>query len=458
METLKNMTLKNIAAACGGTYYGPKELEQIEITGVEKDSRLIEEGYLYLPFVGNVVDGHEFISQVFEKGALCTLSEKELDIKDKPYILVDSVGVALKQIAAFYREQINTKIIGITGSVGKTSTKEMIAAVLSQKFCVHKTAGNYNNEIGMPLTILQIRERHEVAVVEMGISDFNEMHRLSQVAKPDICVITNIGDCHLENLKDRDGVLKAKSEIFDFAKDDALVVLNGDDEKLATIKPTANRKIVFYGQNSNRSINATNVKSNGILGTTLTINYNGESFDTRIPVAGKHMVNHSLAATCIAKSLGMTNEEIDKGIQSLETIDGRNKIIKNNKYTIIDSCYNANPMSMISSLDVLDETIGRKVAIIGDMFELGDNEEQLHSSVGEYASTKNIDVIICVGRLSKFIYDSIKKTKKENLYYFNDKQELIDNLFNLLKKDDIVLVKASNGMKFKEIVKILSEA
>ena len=202
---MKNMTIENITKACNGKFYGDKSLLDKEITGVEKDSRLIEEGYLYIPFVGNVVDGHKFIPQVFEKGALVTLSEKILETEEYPYIKVESTALALKEIATFYREQLDCKIIGITGSVGKTSTKEIIASVLEQKFDVLKTQGNYNNEIGMPLTILKIRENHDIAVIEMGISDFEEMHRLSAISKPDACVITNIGTCHLENLGDRDG-------------------------------------------------------------------------------------------------------------------------------------------------------------------------------------------------------------------------------------------------------------
>ena len=212
---LKNMTLKNITEACNGSYVGDDSVLNEEISGVEKDSRLIKEGYLYLPFVGARVDGHDFIPQVFEKGALATLSEKDLENPEGPYIKVNSVAQALKDIAEFYREQLDCKIIGITGSVGKTSTKEIIASVLSEKFDVLKTEGNYNNEIGMPLTILKIKANHDIAVIEMGISDFEEMHRLAKVSKPDVCVITNIGTCHLENLGDRDGVFKAKTEMFD---------------------------------------------------------------------------------------------------------------------------------------------------------------------------------------------------------------------------------------------------
>ena len=202
---MKNMTLENIAKACGGTYIGSEEERNTEIKGAVTDSRQVEEGYLFIPIKGARVDGHDFIPKVMEQGAAATLSEKELTDCRKPYILVKSSEQALKDIAEFYREQLTIPIVGITGSVGKTSTKEMIASVLSQKFKVLKTAGNFNNEIGLPLTLLRIREEHEVAVVEMGISDFGEMHRLAKMAKPDVCVMTNIGICHLENLKTRDG-------------------------------------------------------------------------------------------------------------------------------------------------------------------------------------------------------------------------------------------------------------
>ena len=218
---MKHMSLREIAAACGGTYYGNEASLSLEVTGVAIDSRKIEEGYLFIPIKGARVDGHNFIPQVMEKGALCTLSEKDLGDVTYSYILVDSCEDAMKAIAQHYRTALGIKVVGITGSVGKTSTKEMIASVLSQKYNVLKTAGNFNNEIGLPLTIFNIREEHEVAVLEMGINHFGEMHRLTKMAQPDVCVITNIGLCHLEYLGDRDGILKAKTEMFDYMQPDA---------------------------------------------------------------------------------------------------------------------------------------------------------------------------------------------------------------------------------------------
>lgn len=454
---MKNMTLENIAKACNGIYVGDEDLKSKEITGVEKDSRLIEDGYLYLPFVGARVDGHDFIPQVFDKGALCTLSERDLDNPKGPYIKVESVATALKDIAEFYRKQLSCKIIGITGSVGKTSTKEIIASVLEEKFKVLKTEGNYNNEIGEPLTILKIRDEHEVAVIEMGISDFEEMHRLAKVSRPDVCVITNIGTCHLENLGDRDGVFKAKTEIFDNLKENAYVVLNGDDDKLSQIKDVRGVKPVFFGIETDRDVCAVKYQSLGIEGTKVTIRYFDEEFETIIPIPGHHMIYNAMAASCFGKHFGMTTEEIDKGIRSLKAISGRNNIFHTDKYVVIDDCYNANPMSMKASLSVLNEANTRKVAILGNMYELGENEKQLHREVGMHAANLGIDVVICIGELAKNIADAAKENNKNiKVFYFETKEEFENKMDDILKENDSILVKASNSMKFKTIVEKLS--
>lgn len=448
---MKNMTLENIAKACSGTFVGKDSDKALTITGVEKDSRLIEEGFLYVPFVGTNVDGHDFINQCFEKGAICSLSEKDLDNVEGSYIRVESTAQALKDIAEFYRQQLSCKVIGITGSVGKTSTKEIIASVLSEKFQVLKTEGNYNNEIGMPLTILKIRDNHDIAVIEMGISDFEEMHRLSKVSKPDVAVITNIGTCHLENLGDRDGVFKAKTEMFDNVSDNPFIVLNGDDDKLINVKEVKGVKPVFFGVETKQSVYVEKYKQMGVLGTEARINYFGDSFDTVIPIPGYHMLYNALAATCIGIHFGMTFEQIDKGIRKLKAIGGRNNIFKAKDMTIIDDCYNANPMSMKASINVLAQADGRKVAILGDMFELGEKSSNLHKEVGECAADNNIDLIITIGQLSKDIHNGAK-LKGANAIHFDTKEEFFEKMDSLLKSGDTILIKASNSMKFKEIV------
>ena len=229
---MRGLTLRKIAEVCDGTYMGDPSFLDREVENVVTDSRAAEDGSLFVAIPGERVDGHKFIPDVFRKGALAVLSEHALEQADGPYIIVKSGLMAIRKMAAWYRQTLTIPVVGITGSVGKTSTKEMIASVLEQKFNVLKTEGNFNNLLGMPMTLLKIREEHEVAVIEMGISEFGEMHQLAEIARPDICVITNIGQAHLENLKTRDGILKAKTEIFDFLKDDGVIVLNGDDDKI----------------------------------------------------------------------------------------------------------------------------------------------------------------------------------------------------------------------------------
>ena len=412
---MKNMTLGNIAKACGGTYVGSEAERSIEIKGAVTDSRQVEEGYLFIPIKGARVDGHDFIPQVIGQGAAAVLSEKELPDCPKPYILVKSSEQALKDIAEFYREQLTIPIVGITGSVGKTSTKEMIASVLSRKFRVLKTAGNFNNEIGLPLTLLRIREEHEAAVVEMGISDFGEMHRLAKMAKPDICVMTNIGICHLENLKTRDGILKAKSEIFDFLKPDAHIVLNGADGKLSTIGAVRDIAPVFYameGENEkeNVDITASGIQNLGLKGMTTEIHTSKGSFAVHIPIPGRHNIYNAMAAAGVGLALGMALDEIKAGIETVETIGGRTNLLDVDGMVVIDDCYNANPVSMQASIDVLKNGLGRKIAVLGDMGELGEKEKQLHYEVGQYVSESQIDTLFCAGTLSEEMAKGAKST------------------------------------------------
>lgn len=457
---MKNMTLENIAKACGGIYIGSDEERRKEIKGAVTDSRQVEEGYLFIPIKGARVDGHDFIPKVMEQGAAATLSEKELTDCKKPYILVKSSEQALKDIAEFYREQLTIPIIGITGSVGKTSTKEMIASVLSQKFKVLKTAGNFNNEIGLPLTLLRIREEHEVAVVEMGISDFGEMHRLAKMAKPDVCVMTNIGICHLENLKTRDGILKAKSEIFDFLKPDGHIVLNGCDDKLSTIEQVKSVSPVFYAidgeaQKNKADIVASEVKNLGLKGMNSKIHTPQGEIMVHIPIPGKHNIYNAMAATGVGMALGLTLAEIKAGIESVETIGGRTNLLDINGMVVIDDCYNANPVSMRASVDVLKNGLARKIAVLGDMGELGENEKQLHYEVGQYVAESQIDVLFCAGTLSEEMAKGAQEKGGCKVFYFKTREEMLPELLAYLAPEDTVLVKASHFMEYPKIVEAI---
>jgi len=454
---MRNLSLRNIAAVCGGTYHGAEEMLDREVDGVVIDSRLVKQDYLFVAMKGARVDGHTFIPDVMKAGALCALTENMLADASFPYIRVYSCPQALKDLAAFYRRGLRVKVVGITGSVGKTSTKEAIAAVLGEHFKVHKTAGNFNNEIGLPLTIFQISEADEAAVLEMGISDFGEMSRLAAVAQPDIAVITNIGTCHLEFLHDRAGILEAKTEMFDYLSDDGIAVLNGDDDMLRTIKEVNGRKPLFFGTGEDCDVSASRIEDKGFSGTSCTVRIGGETIDVMIPVPGRHMVYNVLAAAAVGMTLGVSPDEIKNGISRLAAVEGRGRLIETGKFTVMDDCYNANPVSMKASLDVLSGAAGRRVAVLGDMFELGAAEHDLHREVGAYAAKHGVDLLLCVGPLAQETADGAAEAGLKAVHKYPDKKALLSELSSLLMPGDTVLVKASHGMQFEEIVSFLKD-
>lgn len=459
-SAMEGMTLERIAAACHGTYYGPSVKEGAEVSMITTDSRQIEKDCLFVAIKGARVDGNDFVAAAYEEGALCCLSEKEPDDETKPYIVVDSCYQALKDMAKLYRGQMKqVQIVGITGSVGKTTTKEMIASVLSEHFHTLKTQGNFNNEVGVPLTLFRLRKEHEVAVVEMGISDFGEMTRLSEIVCPDSCVITNIGQCHLENLGDRDGVLRAKTEIFTSMNPNGSIYLNGDDDKLITVRDEGDKKITFFGVDNTSGVYAKEIQNLGLKGTELTVGYDKGEFKVIVPVPGKHMVLNALAAAAVALDLGMTTEEIRRGIAGFKPLGGHSSIIETEKFTILNDCYNANPVSMKAGIDVLSEVSGRRVAIVGDMFELGAEEERMHEEIGKYAEKKGIELLVCIGTLARNCYKGTKKPESHTTQavYYPTKEEAVADLPKLLQKGDTILVKASHGMHFEKIVAVLEE-
>ena len=336
--------------------------------------------------------------------------------------------------------------------------------MLKEKYRTLKTQGNFNNELGLPLTVFRLRDEDEIAVLEMGISDFGEMTRLAKIAKPDTCVITNIGTCHLENLGDRDGVLKAKTEIFQYVKKN--IVLNGDDDKLSTVKEYNSIQPVFFGNGENASVTCENVESRGLKGMSCDICLKGkmaengefQTFHVDIPMPGRHMVSNALAAAAVGRLYGLNAEQIKNGIESLEPVSGRFNMIETDKFMIVDDCYNANPMSMKASLDVLQDGLGRKVAILGDMGELGTDEAALHEGVGVHAGQCRIDACICVGPLAAHIAEKASQTNPDlTVIREKDLESLLKNLNTYVKPGDTILVKASHFMKFENVVKALQE-
>ena len=451
---MKNLTLENITKACRGTFRGADSFLSQEVSGVVIDSRKVEDGFLFVAIDGANVNAHKFIPDVVKKGALCVVSHEDLGETDFPYIFVESTGQALLDIAKLYRDSVNPKVVGVTGSVGKTSTKEMIASVLAQKYSVHKTLGNFNNEWGLPITLFAMPEDTEVAILEMGINHFGEMRRLSSVSNPDICVITNIGIAHLEFLKTREGILQEKTEMIKDMKDGGSILLNGDDDLLSTVGAYKGVEPQFFGVNDGNSFYADNINPLGLKGTACTIHLpSGESFDCVVPLPGSHMVLNALAGTAAGYSLDLTAEEIKAGIEGLPMMPGRNNIIKTDKLIILDDCYNANPVSMKAAMNVLNLGIGRKVAILGDMGELGENAYDMHYETGAYAAENGIDVVCGIGNISKGITEAAKN--KCEVHWFEKTEDFIEAMGTIIKAEDNVLVKASHSMHFEKIVKAL---
>ena len=451
---MKGMNVSAIAAACGGNLFGEFPSEK-EASCVVIDSRLIEKDGVFIATKGERVDGHDFIPQVFEKGALAVVCEKLPENPAGPCILVKDSFEALRKIAAYYRTELDCHVVGITGSVGKTSTKELIASVLRQGKKTCATEKNFNNDIGVPLTVLRIREDDEYAVIEMGINHFGEMSELTKIVHPDTVVFTNIGECHLENLHDRDGVLKAKSEIFEGLTGKGNVIVNASDDKLCSLQEVAGRPTVRYGFDESFDVYASKIGNVNFEGTDTVLNIKGEEeLSVHIPLPGKHMVLNACAAAAVGISAGLSLTQIKNGIESVPVTEGRSHIIKTDRFNIIDDCYNANPTSMKAALDLLSGSEGRKAAILGDMFELGADEAELHASVGEYAVRLKTDLLVCIGDLSKNMFKAAEGSDTE-AHWYASVDDFIRDASAVLKGADTVLIKASHSMNFGKIVEEL---
>ena len=451
---MKPIFIEEIIKAVNGVINNNIDTKDIFIKNVSTDTRNIKPGDLFIPIVGENFDGHNFINDAFEKGAIACLSQKNID-NNNIVINVKDTKKALKDFAMYYRSLFNIPVVALTGSSGKTTTKDMLASCLSIKYKTLKTEGNFNNEIGLPLTVFNIEEDTEVAVLEMGMNHFGEIRNLSEIAKPDIALITNIGVSHIENLGNREGILRAKYEIFDYLKQNGIKVLNGDDDMLCTLKEENDKiKTYFYSINRQLDAYATNIKENGINGISATINYFNKSFNVLLNFPGKHMISNALAVTLVCESLGLKEDEIKKGLETFKPSIMRMDIIKTDKYTIINDVYNANPNSMKASLDVLEVSEGRKVAILGDMFELGVYANDMHYEIGKYAVEKGIDELIFIGDYSYYMLQGAKDNIKNNsnINYFKTQDEFINNIDKLLKIGDTILVKASRGMKLENTV------
>lgn len=447
------MKVKEILAATDGKLLsGDSELE---ITGFSQDSRKVSNGMMYIPIIGERFDGHDFIQSAFDNGASAIITDRVIDDNKHIVILVKDTLKALQDMAHYLRNHRDVIVVGITGSVGKTSTRDMVYSVIKQQYRTLKTEGNYNNNIGLPLTILRLQDE-QVMVLEMGMNHLKEMEELSLIANPDISAITNVGTAHIGELGSRENILKAKLEIIAGMKDGSTLVINNDNDMLSKVQ-IDRLQLLTVAVDNDGDFKADNVilKDDH---SEFEIEYENKKYSVYVPVPGKHFILNALIAIAIGHKLNISIDKCIQGIKEFELTKKRMDVIElKNKITLIDGTYNASEDSMKSSLDVLATYNRRKVAVLADMLELGDFSQEIHQRVGEYVAKKNIDVLVAVGKEAKYIVDGAKEMKMDAIFYCQDNQEVINYLQNNLQSNDVVLLKGSNGMKLKDVVTKIEE-
>jgi UDP-N-acetylmuramoyl-tripeptide--D-alanyl-D-alanine ligase len=450
--TMQPMTVKEITRTVDGVWWNPQD-GLPPVSTISTDSRKIQKGCLFIPLTGENFDGHDYIGAALDAGAagvLCSRLPGNLNA-EKFYIKVADTKLALKALAKNYREKFDIPFVQITGSVGKTTTKDMIASVLAAKYSVLKTPENYNNDVGVPLTLLSLTPEYQAAVIETGMNHFGEIRYLGEMVQPDIAVISNIGDAHIEFLGSREGILKAKSEIFENLRPGGTAVLNGDDALLNTLDlpfPT-----IRCGQSERCGVRVTDVADHGVSGITCLVKTQKETYELNIPAPGEHMVYSTSMAVAIGEKLGLTNEEIVRGVASYESTGSRMRIVKlAGGRAILDDCYNANPQSVTAALEILAKTeCDRKIAVLGDMGELGGLTEQAHYNMGALAAMLGIDQVFAVGTKAAKIAEGAEASGGK-VQYFSTKEEALATIRESFTEDTAMLIKASHAMCFGWLV------
>ncbi|WP_243525491.1 UDP-N-acetylmuramoyl-tripeptide--D-alanyl-D-alanine ligase [Bacillus pseudomycoides] len=453
-------TLKQVEKMTNGTGLVEKYAE-ITVQGVSIDTRKIEKGNLYVPIQGDRFDGHSFVEKAIENGAVATLWKKDVQNPPTniPVIFVEDTLKALQTLAKSYRDQLDVKVIGVTGSNGKTSTKDIVTSLLATKFKVQKTEGNFNNHIGLPLTILSLEENTEMAVLEMGMSSLGEIEFLSKLARPNAAIITNIGEAHLMDLGSRDAIAEAKLEIVSGLQDGGVFVYNGDEPLLTNRVPNMNlaAETVTFGD----------ARANDYYPTSVTLQATGTHFKMNqaelvtfsLPVLGKHNVYNTLASMAIAKYFGVTWEEMKQGLLTLKMTGMRMEIVKTDSgLTIINDAYNASPTAMEAAFHLMNGLDGfsKKIVVLGDMLELGDQEVQFHYEVGKLIDPARISYVFTYGKLGAQIAEGAKiNFSNERVKAYDNKEELVKELQSVIDVKDVVLVKASRGMRLEEVITML---
>ena len=460
---MEPITLRQLLDAVGGTLLGEYSDLDTVITSVDTDSRNMHPGSLFIPLEGDRFDGHSFIGAALEAGAVGCVTAKvreDYDRPDKFYVKVRSTQKALRDLSQWYKRQFDIPVVAITGSVGKTTTKDMVAAVLGEKYNVLKTDGNFNNNIGLPLTLLRLARGHEMCVLDMGLNHAGEIEYLSDIAEPDVALITNVGDSHIENLGSREGIFHAKCEIFSHMKSGGFAVLNGDDEWLNTLRGTLPLKKAFVGAGEGLEYRASNLDSDGETGLNCRVNTPTQAFDVSIPALGDHMIYPALMAAAVGEHFGMTGEEITRGIQNFLPTKMRMNVLRlPGDVVVLNDAYNANPQSMRAAAAVLGNANGRrKVAVVGDMLELGEGSAMFHQAVGMSFAEMGIDCLIAAGPLARHLAEGAEEAGLKEVHYFVEPAHAIQAVCREKQPGTTILVKASRAMQFERFVEALTAA
>lgn len=450
---MRKITIEDVLNGTKGSLISG-DLEDL-VAGVSIDSRHINEKDMYVALRGERVDGHDFISGAIKNGATTILIEKEVEEISKNanlnFIRVEDTYRALMDLAEFYIGKFNIPVVGVTGSVGKTSTKDMVYYALSKGLNTHRTIGNFNNHVGLPLTVFKTREDTKIAVLEMGMDDLGQIHDLSKISRPQVGVITNIGLSHIERLGSQENILKAKLEILDYMKKDGLLLVNGDDAFLKDIEIPNEFRMIKFGFDSGNDLKIVGYEATKD-GISVKIELDNKVEEFVVPALGRHNAYNVLAAVGVAREFGIELDTIREGFKLYEATPMRLEVKNISDMVIINDAYNASVDSMKAALDVLSDFKGRKIAILGDMLEMGEFRESAHREVGIYAKEK-ADIIFTIGNDSRYINDECKKVKEA--YHFEEKIDMIDTLKSILKKDDVILLKGSRGMRLEEVEKYL---
>ncbi|PKM94858.1 MAG: UDP-N-acetylmuramoyl-tripeptide--D-alanyl-D-alanine ligase [Firmicutes bacterium HGW-Firmicutes-1] len=450
---MESISIKEVIAAVGGKCTIEQEMH---ICRVCTDSRKVEKGDLYIALSGEVYDGHNYVEAAISKGAALAIVSRPIEkVLGVPIILVEDTLKAMWQLATYYREKLAKPVVAVTGSVGKTSTKDMIATILSASYHIHKSQGNFNNHIGMPMTILGLEESHDAIVVEMGMRGLGEISTLAHIAKPSIAVITNIGISHIERLGSRENILQAKLEIVEGLKDNGLLILNANDSLLQKVDRNITKRIVYVGVDTPADYMAYEVVDCGEEGVSFKLMLENKEYDVHIPAVGKHNVHNVLFGIACGIELGMSPEEILRGIQAYQPEKMRLNIIEKDGIKFIDDSYNASPDSMKAGLQVLSSISkgNRAIAIIGNMFELGEMASSAHYDVGKICAETGIDFSMIIGENAIDVAKGIGDQSKYKI--FNSHLEIVQFLKEYLISGDIVLIKGSRGMKMEQILELM---